>query len=77
MYCWENILVSTNNFRVEFLILDHCEGDEPLKRNESIEVDEDQYITLGTDSVEIQAGFEKFRIPILVSRNFLISLKIV
>ena len=53
------------------------EGDEPLKRNESIEVDEDQYITLGTDSVEIQAGFEKFRTPNLVSRNFLISSKIV
>jgi hypothetical protein len=57
---------------MEFLILDHYEGDEPLKQNESIEVDEDQYITLGTDSVEIQAGFEKFRTPNLVSRNFLI-----
>ena len=55
---------------MEFLILDHCEGDEPLKRNESIEVDEDQYITLGTDSVEIQAGFEKFRIPIFFGRKF-------
>jgi hypothetical protein len=62
---------------MEFLILDHYEGDEPLKQNESIEVDEDQYITLGTDSVEIQAGFEKFRTPNLVSRNFLISSKIV
>ena len=41
---------------MEFLILNHCEGDKPLKRNESIEVDEvdeDQYITLGMDFNEI------------------------
>ena len=73
----KNTFIFPYNFRMEFLILDHCEGDEPLKRNESIEVDEDQYITLGTDSVEIQAGFENFRISILVSRNFQISSKIV
>ena len=38
---------------MEFLILDHYEGDEPLKRNESVPVDEDHYITLGMDFNEM------------------------
>ena len=59
----KNTFIFPYNFRMEFLILDHCEGDEPLKRNESIEVDEDQYITLGTDSEENQAGLKNFEFP--------------